>query len=442
MAYNGLRHREDAEDVAQDALARRTGTSASSAIATGSAPGSSGRRGGWRWTAGGTIAVYILVGAPFVVTNEWNPIIPMLPLALLTFLAMPLALGESRGLPIVVLLASVIVQTHVGYVAPIAALFAVVLVSRSRIERQPIPRTARFVTATVLVVCWTLPLYEAATTRPGNIQWLIEFFAPDNLAKQSWAVAWAALREQAAGDAARLVRAFHVAITPRPGVQAALFFAQCTLLLVVIATSVRSQNRMLTVLAAIPLTQWAVAMVAVRAIRQAMAFYLVAWISVIGLIAWIVVGGWIVQVLERWLARSAQLVGVLPAIVLAAALTHGVAQPGVFREPDVAAETLARDVEMLLRTNLVERPLVQNRITGLLVNSGCGRSVTCTKRGVPLYVADDWLYIVGRQFAAPPGAHPELHFASSTSIEQMPDGAIVSHAANGTDVVVYLTGQN
>jgi len=155
---------------------------------------------GWvtAFAAAALLAVYVAVGAPFVVTNEWNPIIPMLPLALLTFMTVPLALGGSTGLPIVAFLASAIVQTHVGYGAPIAALAAVVLVARRRAEREPVSRNTRMATAAVLAVCWILPLYDAATSRPGNIQWLIEFFAPDNLAKQSWTVAWAALREQSA----------------------------------------------------------------------------------------------------------------------------------------------------------------------------------------------------------------------------------------------------
>ena len=58
------------------------------------------------------LSVFVSVGAPFVATNEWNPIITMLPLVL--FMAVPLTLRESTGLPIVAFLASAIVQTHVG----------------------------------------------------------------------------------------------------------------------------------------------------------------------------------------------------------------------------------------------------------------------------------------------------------------------------------------
>jgi hypothetical protein len=265
--------------------------------------------------AAALLAVYVSVGAPFVVTNEWNPIIPMLPLALLTFMAAPLALGDSTGLPIVAFLASAIVQTHVGYGAPIAALGGVVLVARRRAERKPVSRNTRIATAAVVAVCWMLPLYEAATSRPGNIQWLIEFFAPDNLAKQSWTVAWAAMREQAAVTPLALARALDAGIVTPPGVQALIFLLQCVLLVVVIVTSVRNRDRILTVLPAIPLTQWIVALFAIRAIRQAMEFYLVAWISVIGLIASIVFAAWVVRMLERRFGRRAQLMVAIPAVV-------------------------------------------------------------------------------------------------------------------------------
>ena len=184
-----------------------------------------------------------------------------------------------------------------------------------------------------------LPLYEAAISRPGNIQWLIEFFAPDNLAKQSWMVAWAALREQAAVMPLALAREFDAGITASPGVQALIFVLQCVLLVVVIVTGVRNRDPILTVLAVVPLTQWIVAIFAVRAIRQAMEFYLVAWISVIGLIASIVFAAWMVRMLERRFGSRAPLIVALPAAVLMAmALVSGPARPPVFRESDAAAD--------------------------------------------------------------------------------------------------------
>jgi hypothetical protein len=115
--------------------------------------------------AAALVTVYVSIGAPFVITNEWNPILPILPLALLTILAVPFARGDSTGLPALAVLASAIIQTHVGYGAPIAALAAVVLIARKRGGWTPVSRTSRLATAAVLAACWALPLYEAATAR-------------------------------------------------------------------------------------------------------------------------------------------------------------------------------------------------------------------------------------------------------------------------------------
>jgi hypothetical protein len=348
------------------------------------------------------------------------------------------ALGESTGLPMVVFLASGIVQTHVGYGAPIAALAGTVLVARRRAPRKPVSRNAQTATAAVLVVCWMLPLYEAVTSRPGNIQWLIEFFAPDNLAKQSWTVAWAALREQAAVMPLAIVRTFDGGITPSPLVQALICLLECGLLVVVIVTSIRRRDRILTVLAAIPLIQWIVAIFAVRAIRQAMEFYLVAWISVIGLVASIVFAAWMIRMLERRFGSRAQVMVAIPAAMLiVTVLVSGAARPPAFREPDLAAETLARDVESFLRASQIDGPLIR-------IESRDAWPVAVavvlylSKRGLPVYVEDEWLYVAGRQFAAPSGTSRELHFANRASVAQMPADAIVSRAAGGEDLAVYL----
>jgi len=217
-----------------------------------------------------------------------------------------------------------------------------------------------------------------------------------------------------------------------------IFVLQCALLVLVIVTSVRNGDLILAVLAAIPLTQWMVAILAVRAIRGTMEFYLIAWISVIGLVASIVFVAWLVRMMERRVWSHAQLIVAVPAVVLTAlALISGTARQSVFRDADAATETLARDVESFLRTNHIERPLVRIESRDSWPTA-VAVVLHLSKRGLPPYVEDEWLFVVGRQFAAPAGAHPELHFASRTSVAQMPADAIVSRAAGREDLFVYL----
>ena len=69
------------------------------------------------------LAVYETIAAPFPLSGEWNPMTPILPLALLVFLCVRLGSGAVGVLPAVAFVASAIVQTHVGFTP--AALYLV-----------------------------------------------------------------------------------------------------------------------------------------------------------------------------------------------------------------------------------------------------------------------------------------------------------------------------
>ena len=302
---------------------------------------------------------------------------------------------------------------------------------------MPMPRRSRIATAGVLVVCWALPFYEAATARPGNIQWLIEFFAPDNLAKQTWTVAWQAIRDQAAVLPVALIRAVAPGTAVPPLMRTVFFLGQCAGLVWIVATSIRRRDRTLAALAAIPLAQWIVAVFAVRAIRQAMEFYLVAWISSIGLIAGIVIAVAGARQLERTLGRNGRMVVVVSSVALVAlSFVNGPAPPSVFRERDAAAERLATDVETFIRTRGGEAPLVriESRETW---PSAVAVILHLHKRGLPIYVEDRWLYVVGNQLAAPDARHAELRFTTAAA-EGPPDSGLTRVAASENLVVSFV----
>ncbi len=69
------------------------------------------------------LAVYETIAAPFPLSWEWNPMTPILPLALLVFLCVRLGTGALGVLPAVAFVASAIVQTHLGFTP--AALYLV-----------------------------------------------------------------------------------------------------------------------------------------------------------------------------------------------------------------------------------------------------------------------------------------------------------------------------
>jgi len=60
------------------------------------------------------------------------------------------------------------------------------------------------------------------------------------------------------------------------------------------------------------------------------------------------------------------------------------------------------------------------------------------KRGLPIYVEDRWLYVVGNQFAAPDAHHAELRFTTAATAEGPPDGGLRRVAASEHLVVSFV----
>ena len=213
------------------------------------------------------LAVYSLVGLPFLLANEWNPILPILPLALLTFLAARMVGGHTRVLPGFTFVGSAIVQTHVGYAPEVMGLLLIGLYARPA-PRQPVEKSVRWATTAALVLLWALPVYQAVSVRPGNIQQLIAFFAPRHLSEHPWNVAVATISQQMSVMPFALARTFHL-IVQDPAPRVAMVFAAAQLLVVaaVLFSAMTQRDRGLAVLASLVLAQWAVAILAVRAIR-------------------------------------------------------------------------------------------------------------------------------------------------------------------------------
>ena len=105
--------------------------------------------------------------------DVWGPSAAVLPFALLIFLAWSIACGEHRWLPLAALVGSFVVQTHLTYVLPGAVLLATAL-GLLLATRPSIPR--RWVAATLAVglVCWSLPIAQEVTHRPGNVEGIVE----------------------------------------------------------------------------------------------------------------------------------------------------------------------------------------------------------------------------------------------------------------------------
>jgi len=124
--------------------------------------------------------------------DVWNPAAGLFPFLLLIFLCWSLACGDHRLLPLTVLVASFVTQTHLTYVLPTVGMLAVGLggllaggVRRRRAKPAPAPGSDlqrsrapawRWVAAAVLVagVCWAAPAIDEIEGHPGNLTLIVQ----------------------------------------------------------------------------------------------------------------------------------------------------------------------------------------------------------------------------------------------------------------------------
>jgi len=391
------------------------------------------------------LAVYMLVGVPFLLANEWNPIFPVLPLALLSFLAACVASGDMRVVPAFAFVASVIVQTHVGYTPEVLALSTVAVVARwggasqvplSRLQQMD--RRLMGLTVGILALCWALPLYEAVTARPGNLQLLARFFVPKHWVEHSWREAIAIVVDQMAVMPLALARTVRVTVQSRWPVVFGLASAQVVVLVAALATAVRRRDRGLAVLAIIGIVQIAAAILAVRGIRGDIESYLVAWASLLGFMSCVVVAAWLVGILRRRLGgvSAAWTVGVAAAALLALAISLPVARSPVIRAPDLVAERLARDVETYLRSLPASPPVIRIASRGTWPTA-VAVVLHLTKVGIPIFVEREWISVVGQAFALRGGEHPNLFFGDHSFGVQARNQSDLTFVAAAGDVYVY-----
>lgn len=134
------------------------------------------RRGGLWLMVATAVAVPAMLGSvpADVYASVWNSSAVFAPFTLLIFLCWSVADGETWLLPIAVLVASFVAQTHLSFVIPALLLLLVAvlaLVLRTpHAEGRTALRRALLLTAAVLVVCWALPVVDQLTHHPGNLR--------------------------------------------------------------------------------------------------------------------------------------------------------------------------------------------------------------------------------------------------------------------------------
>ena len=395
------------------------------------------------WLVAALLACVELVAMPFLQTAEWNPVAPIFPLIVLSFLAAALACGAIAMLPAFAFIASAIVQTYLGYVPEVAALCGVAAagglwrLARARALRREPQRSDWWIagaTAAVLAAAWTLPLYESATRRPGNLRLLLDFFSAPHAAEHSWDVVFTTVFQGLSVVPVGVAQSWRIAVSrPGPLAAAAITLVEVLLVTAALVDARRRRDATLGAFAAIALAEMAAAVVAIRTTRGAILPNLVLWIAVPGLMAVVAGAAWLAR--ERGRMRSVTVA--VAVIALGLALLAPVPRDPAFHDRDHATEQLARDVEAALAAHRVVRPVVR------VASHGTWPTVAAIvlhlyKQHVPFFVDRDWAFMFGSRLAEDAQRHPSLLVGDRGFADRASERPALTPLAHSSDVFVFL----
>jgi hypothetical protein len=156
-------------------------------VAIGAALAISARRGGVRLViAVGAFLALLMSGYGLtVLTQPWNPYLPLLWWVVLLLAVWSVACDDLSMLPVAVFAASLCAQTHVPYLALALGLGAVTLLTMGLAWRRAAPgspdrqRMARWGVASLALgaVLWVPPLVDQAIHDPGNLRAIVDHVA-------------------------------------------------------------------------------------------------------------------------------------------------------------------------------------------------------------------------------------------------------------------------
>jgi hypothetical protein len=278
-----------------------------------------------------------------------------------------------------------------------------------------------------------------ASDHPGNLQQLVRFFVPTHWSEQTWTTAFTTVFDQLAVMPIALARSVRVKLDPRWPVSLLLATTELVGLVALSVAAFKRQDRPLKLVTGMVLLQIGVAILAVRAIRGEVEFYLVTWVSLLGFMSSVALMVWLVTAFRRLLgerpANALVLIGA--GLLLAFALTGPVERGPVIRARDTDVEQLAQNVELYLRSARVDRPTIR------IPSPECWPSAAAVvlylyKRALPVSVEDRWVTVVGKPFRASPGEHMELLFGNRGFNELARARQDLTFVAAAGEVYVYL----
>jgi hypothetical protein len=435
------------------------------------------------------VALY-LHRLPRLVTSVWNPHVLVLPYAALIFASAITASGRLALLPLTIVCASFIAQTHVGLAPSAVILTACAAIggiwsgrrrprddarsgpqgpqgpqdggsSTARgwhasqgsqgsqgSDRSRRPRGAAFwlaVSAGVALVCWLPTIYDELTTSPGNLTLLVQFFRdthdtslPAGTALATWAdVITAPLRPGFA-----LAHGNASAQLPPPVWLAPCALGGLVLLLVAGFWSARRGYLVEARICQLNAVASAIALLSVASIRGGLADHLTFWISLNGLLA----AGALAGVCGLWVASRvslrlpSRLSPRLPAIAVSgltfAVILFALLQGTTFLREQRDAILQRENVPPIgrlyraTRTAIAKAGLQRPRIEVMDAwSDAAGIALQLHKRHVPFSMERRWIWMFGaplRERGDEDGVVVIANPESSRQLSQEPDNCLVT----------------
>jgi hypothetical protein len=390
------------------------------------------------FTVGVLLALYEAFGAPFPLWGEWNPMTPILPLALLFFLAARLGGGAVGALPAAALVASAIVETHLGF-APVALYLAFtgtlfcfrelfIVGDPASVDRRRLVRAVALAGG-VLVLLWAPPVYEDLTRHPGNLHQLRLFFLAPHRPEHPWRAVADAVAGQLAIFPLAVARAVgRATLAASATASTVLAIAELAGLAAALGIALARRDSPAALLSAAALGAIVVAAFSVRVIRGELFGYLVAWISVLGFVACAAIATVFLRPTgpPRRAALGVLAVGV-PLLLIA---LHASADKPFVRDRDLPLEAAASTLTRFVRDAGLDHPQLEIA-THDKWPEAASFVLALYKQGLGVTVTDDWLFMFGDELRAPPGPHPSLIVADekdAAPLRARPDCRLVAGA--------------
>lgn len=401
---------------------------------------------------------------PPLLVSAWNPHLVLLPLAALIVAASITAAGRLSLLPMTIVMASFVSQTHIALLPCAAVVTACALVAGMITGRTTSTATGAaadtwmrgrwfWLGVSVLIgfLLWLPPIVEQVTSADGNLSKILRFFLTPDPADPS-APFSQALRVWAAAILAPLAPGLHFAVGALLAREASMPIVALALLEVVLliaagwikpgsktpgdttlgdtvsggAASGPAVDAWFCRICAVASIA---AMVAMTGVRQGFGDYMVIWVSTIGVMNAAALAAWLFTWLIARLsaprhAANVRLKWIVPVVTCAcliAVTAHGAVDLERLRAERIAVarngdvRVRGESVYVALRTFLakarVRRPLI--RVAGTWDNTAA-IVLQLQKRRQPVAVSDDAIWLMGPQFTKDGTEDADLTLADRT----------------------------